>query len=309
MRQLDAQRTAQRLPYRELVMELAAMMRARRDGRAHSPERLALPLQGGTLLCMPCTDGEFASVKLVSVHAANPSRGLASIQGEVILMRAGSGERLLLLDGPVVTARRTAAVSVLGALTLGADVEAPVLIVGAGAQARAHLCALHEVLGARRFLIASRTPSGARGLLESVRTPGVSIQVVEDATRALRDARLVITATTAEQPVFDDAVAPRALVIAIGAYRPQMCELPPALVRRAHVIVDDLPGARHEAGDLLRAEVDWQRVTALQDLVADDPFAAAPRRCGPGADDAPVILKTVGQALWDLAACRVALDG
>ena len=32
-----------------------------------------------------------------------------SLLGEVILMRADSGERLLMLDGPTLTARRTAA--------------------------------------------------------------------------------------------------------------------------------------------------------------------------------------------------------
>src|SRR5690606_1549691 len=88
-------------------------------------------------------------------------------------------------------------------------------------------------------------------------------------------------------------------VAAVGAFLPQMCELPAALLRRAEVFVDDAHGAREEAGDLLRAEIDWSRVTPLEDVVA----GAAPP---PGT--APVVFKSAGQALWDLAACPFAWE-
>jgi ornithine cyclodeaminase/alanine dehydrogenase-like protein (mu-crystallin family) len=76
-----------------------------------------------------------------------------------------------------------------------------------------------------------------------------------------------------------------------------MCELPSSLIRRAAVFVDDLAGAGHEAGDLLQAGLDFRLVGALEAVAPDAPH---PR---PGS---PVVFKSVGQALWDLAAARLA---
>jgi 1-piperideine-2-carboxylate/1-pyrroline-2-carboxylate reductase [NAD(P)H] len=74
-----------------------------------------------------------------------------------------------------------------------------------------------------------------------------------------------------------------------------MAELPPELLHARQVVVDDLAGARHEAGDLLQAAIAWDRVQTIADILA----GAAPR--GPLAP----VFKTVGQAAWDLAAARV----
>src|SRR3712207_8571664 len=50
----------------------------------------------------------------------------------------------------VVTARRTAALSMLAARELAPRPEGPLLVVGAGTQGRAHLEAFHEGLGVSR---------------------------------------------------------------------------------------------------------------------------------------------------------------
>jgi ornithine cyclodeaminase len=97
--------------------------------------------------------------------------------------------------------------------------------------------------------------------------------------------------------VIPDTARADAFVAAVGAYRPDMCELPATLVRRARVVVDDRAGARHEAGDLLQAGLSIDEVEALETVVAE---AARPR------DGRPVVFKSVGQALWDLAAARLA---
>ena len=78
-----------------------------------------------------------------------------------------------------------------------------------------------------------------------------------------------------------------------------MAELPPALLHARAIVVDDIEGARHEAGDLIQAGVDWGNVRALGDILAGN--AAAP----PGQPACAPVFKTVGQAAWDLAAARV----
>jgi ornithine cyclodeaminase len=121
------------------------------------------------------------------------------------------------------------------------------------------------------------------------------VQAVGKPDEVLDRVRLVITATTSTSPVIGDQVGDDVFVAAVGAYRPNMAEVPPDLLRRSSIYVDTLEGAQTEAGDLIQAGVDWSKVTQLEDTV-DMP---APRR-------GPVIFKSVGHALWDLAAARLA---
>jgi len=310
---LDAQATAAALPWAGLIDALRAMLARRRAGLTQSPERLALPLAGGILLAMPATDGEYASTKLVSVCAGNAALGLPTLLGEVLLMRAGTGERLLMLDGPTVTARRTAAMSALAAIELGAArLAAPggrpagparagepsMLIVGSGVQAQGHLEAFTQALGVKRVRVASRKPGNAQAFAARARAGGIDCEAVTDLDQALREADIVVTGTTSLAPLFDDDPAFHGFVAAVGAFRPEMCELPAALLDRARLYIDDKPGGLHEAGDFIQAKVDWARVTALEDAIA-----AGEKPAG-----APVVFKSVGQALWDLAACRLAVE-
>jgi ornithine cyclodeaminase len=168
---LSAEKTASRLPYLELADAIREVALARRSGTVQAPPRLALPLaEDGVLLVMPASDAEISITKLVTVHPENVGRGLPTIQGEVVVMEAATGSRLGLLDGTVVTARRTAALSMLAARELAPHPDGPLLVVGAGTQGRSHLEAFREGLGVSEVFIYSRTTyrelrraDGARG--------------------------------------------------------------------------------------------------------------------------------------------------
>lgn len=298
MRTLDAQRTAEALGWRPLVEALRAVLDRRRLGLACAPQRIVMPLPGGTLLVMPASDGEYASVKLATLHEGNAARGRPTLAGEVILMRATDGERLALLDGPTVTARRTAALSALAALTLAPERRSRMLLFGSGVQARTHLDAFAELLGVREVRVISRTPAHAARFAADARSRGIDCAVLDTGLdEALARADIVVTTTPSTEPLFADSRRFAGFVAAIGAYRPQMAELPAALLHRSALYVDDLAGARTEAGDLISAGIDWSRVTELQDVLAD--ATPPPART-------PVVFKSVGQALWDLAAARLA---
>jgi ornithine cyclodeaminase len=178
-------------------------------------------------------------------------------------------------------------------------VGAELLIVGAGVQARSHLEAFSELLGVERVRISSRDPAHAAMLVDEARARGLRADVAPDLAAAVAACPIIVTATTATSPVIADSVRADAFVAAVGAYRPEMCELPASLVRRARVVVDDPAGARHEAGDLLQAGLAPEDAEALEDVLAQPPV---PR------DERPIVFKSVGQALWDLAAARLALQ-
>ncbi len=273
--------------YAALAEAVAGVLRARRRGEAAAPERLALPVSGGVLLCMPATDGEIAVVKTITVHPANRDRPV--IQGEITVLAAATGR-------PAVTARRTAAVSLLAAKFLSPADDGPLLVIGAGVQARAHVEAFWQGLGARDITLVSRTRSRAEALATELKKNGISVKVSDDAAGEACRARRIVTATTSREPVFPDTVRDDVFVSAVGAFTPEAAEVPASLVARATLYADDLDAVRIEAGDFLRARVDWATVTPL-DALLDAP---------PPVTSGPVVFKSVGHALFDLAAAKLA---
>lgn len=293
MKPLSAAETAALLPYPQLAEALERVLRDKAAGVVRAPERLVMPLPGGgTLLLMPAADDEITMVKQVTVHPDQRP----SVRAEVYVMDTRTGERKLVLEGATVTARRTAAVSLLAAQKLAPDPDGPLLIVGAGTQGRSHLEAFRTGLGTKKVYIASRTPEHAEALAAYACTLGLDGEIVTDLEVALEAASLIVTATTSRTPVLPDKVRGEAFIAAVGTFHPDMAEIPAELVRRSRLFVDSLEGARAEAGDLIQAGVDWGEVRGLETLVLS--ARGTPR---------PVLFKSVGHALWDLAAARLAV--
>jgi 1-piperideine-2-carboxylate/1-pyrroline-2-carboxylate reductase [NAD(P)H] len=297
---LDAGKTAERLPYPELADSIREVALAMSSDALHAPPRLALPLQeGGVLLVMPATDAEISITKLVTVHPENKGRGLPTIQGEVVVMDATTGERLGLLEGGVLTARRTAALSMLAARELAPRPEGPLLIVGAGTQGRAHLDAFHAGLGVSKVFVSSQSSKSAISLAGHARSLGMEAEAVEGPEEALDEVGLVVTATTSVEPVLPEEVPSGIFAAAVGSFEPGAAELPPALISASRVFVDTIEGARDEAGDLIQAQsagaFDWQDATTLEEALRSS-----------GRPEGTVVFKSVGHALWDLAAARTA---
>ncbi len=82
---------------------------------------------------------------------------------------------------------------------------------------------------------------------------GIAVHPAPDAAAAVRGADIICTATSSRTPVFaDEDVAPGTHINAVGVYQPERAEIPPATVRRSHIVVDQREAAMEEAGDLLQ---------------------------------------------------------
>lgn len=300
---LDAAATAAALPYPALADAIEALLR---DDSVTVPPRLIQPLPaGGSLFVMPATDTTVAITKLITFVADNPARGRPAIQGDIVVFDARDGRRRLLLDGPTVTARRTAAVSLLAARRLARHRDGPLLIVGAGVQGRSHLEAFAAGLGVRAVQIASRSHASADALVAHATALGLDARRVDDADAALADCPLVVSCTSAQAVALRARPRPDAFVAAVGAFTPRMVEWAPAVCRHlaaTGTLVVDTRDADHEAGDLLQAGLDVGGLPTLVDVVRNTPAWQRARRA-----DGPVFFKSCGWAGWDLAAARCVL--
>jgi len=300
---MDHQQTAQALPFMRLSQAITSLLQ---DTSVVVPPRLVQPLSNaGSLFVMPAADAQLAITKLITWVADNPSRGLPAIQGEVMVFDARDGRLLHVLDGPTVTAQRTAAVSLLAAQRLAPHPQGRLLLVGAGVQAKAHLHAFVQGLGVKEVWVASRTRASAQALVEEAQSLGVRAAIAESADQALAECSLVVSATSAQEIAVRGMPRDDAFISAIGAFTPAMVEWAPEVCR--HVaqhgrVVVDTRDADHEAGDLLQAGLDVVQFTSLQDLVLEHTaFDTSP--------SGPVFFKSCGWAGWDLAAARCVVQG
>jgi len=299
---LQAAATAALLPFPELVSALRDAMRELAQGRISCPPRLVQPLQGGaSLLSMVASAQDIAVHKLISVVPENPRRGLPTIAGQLSVADAFDGGIRLLLDGATVTERRTAAVSMLGIATLLGRAPQRVLLVGTGVQALSHAKALAALYPGVRLDVAGRSADSVEAFRTELKVllPGAGAprHAAADLSAVADEVDVVITATTSSVPVYALPARAGRLLIAVGSFKPAAAEIAADTVRASRLFVDDAEGARHEAGDLLQAGVDWNAVQGLH---------AAFDGATPALSE-PVLLKTVGCAAWDLAAARVAL--
>lgn len=302
MKILDAESTAAALPYSELVPALVNVAQELREGKINAPERMAVEIdKASVLLCMPAIATDIGMTKLVTVHADNAQRQLPAIQGEVVVFDAASGRRLVMLDGPTVTARRTAAVSLLGIEALLPVKPTSALLIGTGAQATAHADALIDYFGVKQFWVVARDLQKTQTFCDALllRHPHIEMTPLGAATldTALPHTDVVIALTTSRTAVIPAHIAANTLAIGVGAFKPDMVEFPAELLHNRTIVVDCLAGAKHEAGDLLQANIDWAKVLELPDVLAHG-FVRQP---------VLPVYKTVGQAAWDLAAARVAI--
>jgi 1-piperideine-2-carboxylate/1-pyrroline-2-carboxylate reductase [NAD(P)H] len=313
---LNSLQTAQALRYADLAAEIARLLE---DPSVHVPARMVQTLPGGgSLFVMPAHDARIAITKLITYTPANAlpanaARGLPTILGDVLVFSNATGQRLALLDGPTVTGRRTAAVSLLAAQKLAAQPDGPMLIIGAGVQGRSHLEAFVEGLvhnnSPREILVFSRSTSSAAQLaqhamqlLKQRNLPGTA-NLVTDLPATLPRCTIVVTCTNAQDYVLHNPALlhPQAFVCAVGAFTPQMAELSPSVVQHFAQhgrIVVDTADAAHEAGDLIQAGIGVSTCATLQHMVQHPPLQRG-----------LTLFKSCGWAGWDLAAARLAVPG
>jgi ornithine cyclodeaminase len=274
VRFLDADATRLSLPMPDAI----EAMRVAFDVDREVPLRQLL----GSSFFMPGRVRGTTGVKVVSTVPGNPV-GLVAVFDDM-------GTPLGIVDGPTLTAIRTGAVCGLATDLLAAPGASTMAMIGAGAMASDQISAVRSVRNIAQVIVWSRDTAKARTLAADV--GGDVARTIDD---AVADADIITTATPSTTPLFHaETLGPTVHVNAIGAFTPEMVELPAELLRDAFVVVDDYEAAKREAGDLLAAD----RIPDLDltGLLTEPP--THPSR---------TVFKSVGIASQDIAAAAAAI--
>jgi alanine dehydrogenase len=292
---------------REAYIQLSA-------GQAIVPLRTPVPVEkrNGVTLFMPAylASSDALAAKIVSVFPGNLEKGLPTIHAVVIVVDAETGRPVALMDGTYLTALRTGAASGVATELLARPDARVAAIFGAGAQARTQLEAVCTVRRIEQAWVYDVSLEAAAAYATEMKGRGAPIpadvRVADSPAQAVRRADVICTATTSTTPVFPDAgLKPGVHVNGIGAYTPEMQEVPAETVARARVVVDSRSASLAEAGDLLIPLRDG-RITE-QDIHGEIGEVAAGRIPGRQSDEEITFFKSVGVAVQDVAVAGLIL--
>jgi len=268
--------------------------------------KMWLPDRSGLLGLMPGFLGDPKSfgLKVVAVMPGNHGTPYDSHQGVVMLFGVEHGEPLAVIDASSITAIRTAAASGAATDALARADAGDLALIGSGVQARTHLAAMKAVRPLKRVRVWSRSLANAeRFAHEESAAAGVPIEVGRTAEEAVRDADLVCTTTSSQEPVLEGAwLSPGAHVNAVGACFPSARELDTEAVRRSRLYTDCRESCLNEAGDFLIPRKEGAITDAH--LVGEVGEVLLGRVPGRRSSDEITIYESLGVAVEDLAAAH-----
>jgi alanine dehydrogenase len=250
----------------------------------------------GDFRAMPAIGGGHALLKWVTSFPGNPSLGLPTVTGLVVLSNAETGQLEAVLEAAAVTALRTAAAAVLGADELGRDDGASVAVIGCG------------VNGAETVrLLAARGRAPLVWDVDESRRRLVAEELGAEVAGSLGDALacdVVITVTPGREVLYPaGSLRPGQHVSLMGADGPGKAEVATEELGRARLFCDDWEQASHGgelAAGVAAGIVTREDVTQLGAVLA----AEGEGRRG---DQDITLFDSTGLAIQDLAIARAAL--
>jgi thiomorpholine-carboxylate dehydrogenase len=281
------------LSYDDLIPAIRQALMDFSAGRAVQPVRtvMRVPSQSGWFAVMPAIYGTVMGAKMVAFYPGNAALEKHTHMAMIQLFRSDSGEPLAVMDGRLITEMRTAAVSAVAIDLLAGPQPKVLAILGSGVQARSHFRALAKIRSFQEIRVWSRSPDHAQIFAAEIGARATT------AEQAVSGADVVLALTSSPEPILlGKWLKQDAVVCAIGASTPDRRELDDEAMRGV-VLVESREAALREAGDILLAHA---QVTAeIGELLN-----------GPEIDrkDRPVVFKSVGIAIEDIAAAKLVYD-
>jgi ornithine cyclodeaminase/alanine dehydrogenase-like protein (mu-crystallin family) len=257
------------------------------------PVRQMVPVPGrdAIIAAMPAV-GEAMAVKVVTLYNENAGTGVPTHQAVIMVFDIANGTPLAVMDGRLITEMRTAAASAAAARALAVESPEVLTIMGSGVQARAHAAALATVRPLGELRLWSRTETSG---YDAAADTGATF--FADAEQAVRDADIVVCATSAKEPVLKgDWLKPGAFVVSVGWNGHDGRELDDTAMDNI-VLVEEIETAQNQAGNIRGSDCE---------IFAEIGEIFTGRKTVP--KGATVVYDSVGVAILDVSAAKLAYD-
>lgn len=240
--------------------------------------------------------GTFAGLKVGSFWPGNLDRGLPRHNSLILLFDQNVGRVEWVIEAGTVNAYRTAAADAVATDALARKDAAVLAIFGVGNQALYECLAIARIRAIKDVLVVARDAGRANVFIDTLRSAGLQAEQT-DAQDACSRADIVVTATSAREPLFSaDWIRPGTHVASMGSDAAGKQELPPELFERAALFCDH-PAQAVVMGDLQHFKGDRARIVALGDVLLG-------RTEGRTSSDQITVFDSSGIALQDLTMAR-----
>jgi alanine dehydrogenase len=218
--------------------------------KVQMPSKLYLYFKkhNGDLRTMPAylEEPDITGVKIVNVHPDNPKKGLPTVMALVILNSTETGAPIAIMDGTYLTDMRTGAAGGVAVKYLARKNAKTVGFVGTGNQARTQLLAINEIIDIQEIKATSTSEKQTNVFKDDME---IQIECEITAKKTIKevcDCDILVTTTPSREPiVMNNWISEGTHINAIGADAPGKEELDPVVLKRAKVVVDDIPQASH----------------------------------------------------------------
>lgn len=217
------------------------------------------------------------------------------------LLDANNGDLLCVMQADRLGQQRTGAASGVATKFLAREDASSVGIIGTGWQAASQLEALAVTRKLRVAKCYSRDEARRKKFAKEMGAKlGIIVRDVDTARDAVRDADIIVTATSSRDPVLlGEWLAPGTHINAVGSNRADAREIDDAVINRSNfVCVDSADQSKIESGDLIlpieHGLLTWDRVNELGDVLAGKVKGRVNR-------EDVTLFKSIGIALEDVA--------
>lgn len=266
----------------------------------HWAEGIDSEERDGRIMAMPAYVGgsiRMAGMKWIPSVPQNPKRGLPRGIGVILLSSPETGVPVAVMDGTIVSAMRTGAVSGLAARELAKPGARVLALAGLGVQARTQLLALERTLpGLEEIRVYDPSAERVARFVEEQSPGRPPIVPVDDLREAVRGCDVLVAATMAHAPWFaEDWWEPGLLFLCVSGHDPEI----EAITAADLIVTDDV---EHETYHPTRPLARADRAGAL-DREAVVPLGAILTGDHPGRtdEDERILVTPVGMGIEDVA--------
>ncbi len=301
---------AQCMSIAEVVQTVEDVYKAHGRGDVFMPAKITLDMHASGepnwMNAMPAYIPHLgaAGIKWAGGFLHNASRGLGYVMAVIVVNDPVTGVPEGVMDGVWITNTRTGAATAVGTKYLSAPGPKEVAFVGAGAQARSSLRAMHGYVDIAAVRAADPSAKAQETFAAEMReASGVPISVTDSIETAVRGADVVVTVTPADAPLVKlEWLKPGAFVASMGSYQ----ELEEAVVLQASkIVVDSWEQCAHR-GELKKL-VEAGRL-GRQHIHAEIGEVLTGRKAGWASSDRHVLGVLIGLGSLDIAVARSVLD-
>ena len=293
------------LDFHMAIGAVESALLANRSGTIIFPDKIVQIFDEETqerINCLPATlrDEGVCGLKWVSVSPPNTKHGLQNQSAMFILSEIEHGFPIAVMEGTLCSNMRVGAVGAMAAKYLAPENAEVIGFIGAGEQAKMHLLAMKTVRPSLTHCnVAAATQPEEQAFVDEMSRilPAMTFAIANtDGQRAMADADILVTATSAQAPLLKAAwMKPGSFYSHIGGWEDEF-----GVAEQCQKIVcDDWDTVKHRTQTLSR----MYQAGALKDtdIHANLDQIVAGERPGREGDDERIYFNAVGLAFVDIA--------